>query len=361
MEYQDFERATIWLDSFALSDSAKRRLIEQFGGVVNLVKKFKSAETTFQEFKAQDCALYPEMLATLSGDGYYRRVMEKLEKANVVPIVQGSELYPSEWAELPDKPLVVYAQGDITLLKKRKIAVCGSRRTPPAALKLTETVCRELGEELTVVTGASDGADLSALGGAMQGVGKAICFLAGGLSSLPQTNVTLFEKVKKQGLILAPCREDVSVKPFSFEYRNKLLAALCESVFIVGAGEKSGALITAKYAEKFKKPILAFPYSPNAACGEGCNGLIKRGAKLVENAEDVLFAHGLEKTARQTGQTLSETEQKVFESLRERPNAHVSELAAATGIPTYKITAILSSLEVKGCVVRVGGNAYSAV
>ena len=281
-------------------------------------------------------------------------------KKNLIEIEFSSLDYPSEWKDLQDAPKKLYALGDISLLRERKFAVVGSRRTPQNGLKLGLEIAKSLSQAFVIVTGVADGGDTAAIEGALQGSGKVVCLLAGGFSALPQYNLTLLERVIKNGLILSPHPFETEIRAFSYEYRNKLLAKLCDGVLVLGAGEKSGALITAKYAQAYRKPIFALPYPPNSSTGAGCNGLIKRGGYLTERAQDIAEKYGVDLTERKQELTLSDDERKVYEILREG-EAHVTELAAGTGIPVFRLRAMLSALEVKGIVVSLGGNRYAAV
>lgn len=282
--------------------------------------------------------------------------LERLKNA-LTAIPYGSKEYPVEWAGLPDAPQTAYAYGNVRLLKARKFTVVGSRRTPAAALKLGERIAEELSSQFVVVTGAAEGGDAAALTGALKGKGG-ICVLAGGFSALPQTELSLLRKVAKYGLILSPHPFETPVRAFSYDYRNKLLAALGEGTLVLGAAEKSGALITAKYAEKMQKPLFALPYPPNTETGAGCNALIKRGAKLTENASDIAAAFGLVLSAEKPRAALTADEQKLFEALRECSEGHLNELSERSGIPVFKARALLSALEVKGFAVSLGGNRY---
>lgn len=281
-------------------------------------------------------------------------------KKNLIEIEFSSLDYPSEWKDLQDAPKKLYALGDISLLRERKFAVVGSRRTPQNGLKLGLEIAKSLSQAFVIATGVADGGDTAAIEGALQGSGKVVCLLAGGFSALPQYNLTLLERVIKNGLILSPHPFETEIRAFSYEYRNKLLAKLCDGVLVLGAGEKSGALITAKYAQAYRKPIFALPYPPNSSSGAGCNGLIKRGGYLTESAQDIAEKYGVDLTEKKQELTLSDDERKVYEILREG-EAHVTELAAGTGIPVFRLRAMLSALEVKGIVVSLGGNRYAAV
>lgn len=281
-------------------------------------------------------------------------------KNNLTEIEFSSADYPSAWKELADAPKRVYALGDISLLKEEKFAVVGSRRTPQNALKLGEEIAKTLSKAFVIVTGVADGGDTAAIEGALQGGGKVICLLAGGFSALPQYNIPLLERVAKKGLILSPHPFETEVRAFSYEYRNKLLAKLCDGVLVLGAGEKSGALITAKHAKTYNKPIFALPYPPNSSSGAGCNALIKKGGYLTECAGDIAEKYGIDLTEKKQEFVLTADERRLYEALQEG-EAHATELAAKTGIPVFKLRAILSSLEVKGAAVSLGGNRYSAV
>ena len=273
-------------------------------------------------------------------------------------IEQTSTYYPNEWQTLSDKPQTLYAVGNIELLKSRKLTVVGSRRTPKSALILGERLTNELSGSFAIVSGAADGGDSAAISGALES-GNVICVLAGGFSALPQGNLSLLEKVMQKGLVVSPHDYDTPVRNFSYTYRNKLLAALGEATLVLGAGEKSGALVTAKYAEEFQKPVFALPYAPGSPVGAGCNALIKRGGYLTENAADVFKRLGVEYTERNKVIALTEPETQMLSALKEIGDGHITEISAKSGVPVFKARAILSALQVKGLVFELGGNRFS--
>ncbi len=284
---------------------------------------------------------------------------EERFKNKIVPIPRGDRLYPKAWKGLTDPPETLYAVGKLSLLEREKFVVVGSRRTPVNAMKLGETIARELSARFAILTGAADGGDTAAIAGALQN--GVICLLAGGFSAIPQANLPLLERVAKDGLLLSAHPYETPVRTFSYEYRNKLLAALGDGVLVLGAGEKSGALITAKYAEEFSKKIFALPYPPNAAAGAGCNALIKKGAYLTESAADIFSVYGVDVSETKPKLQLSADEDKLYNALKESAEGHINELATATGIPVFKLRALLSALEIKGLAVSLGGNRYGVV
>ena len=273
-------------------------------------------------------------------------------------IEQNSSDYPSEWQSLSDKPQTIYAVGNIELLRNRKLTIVGSRRTPKNALVLGEAMAKELANEFTIVSGAAEGGDSAAIAGALAS-GNVICVLAGGFSALPQCNLSLLEKVMQKGLVISPHSYDTPIRNFSYAYRNKLLAALGEATLVLSAGEKSGALVTAKYAEEFKKSVFALPYAPNSPVGAGCNALIKGGAYLTETAADVFTRLGVEYSEKKQRVSLTEAEEQMLGALKELGDGHITEISAKAGVPVFKARGVLSALQVKGLVIELGGNRFS--
>jgi DNA processing protein len=276
-------------------------------------------------------------------------------------ILTNSPYYPKEWLSLPDAPQTLWYVGDISLLQTKKFTIVGSRRTPVTALKTAGEIAKALSAVYTIVSGAADGGDTAAVEGALSAKGKVICVLAGGMSAMPQSNYRMMQNIMQNGLLLSPYPPDTPTRTFSYEYRNKLLAALGEGTLVVGAAEKSGALITAKYAKQFEKPIFALPYTVGSACGTGCNALIKTGAYLTETAEDVAQKMGISLQEKAQKISLTADEEKMLAALKDSAEEHITALSQKSGVPVFKARAVLSSLEVKGLVVALGGNRYAPV
>ena len=283
-----------------------------------------------------------------------------IQRSDILVITKESEFYPEAFQSFSDAPERIYAVGNIQLLKTEKFVVVGARRTPVNALKTGGEIVKRLTEAFTVVTGSADGGDTTAIENALP-TGKIICVLAGGFGALSQSQYLLLEKVAEKGLLLALHPYETEVRAYSYEYRNKFLSALGTNVLVLGAGEKSGALITAKYAKKQGKTIFALPYPPNTEIGKGCNALIKQGAYLTETAEDIFDVLHINVSQALPKIELSETEEMILETVKTLVSGHIIEIAERTGLPTYKLQGALSALEVKGVITHLGGNRYAPV
>ncbi len=358
--YTKEEKVYIWLDSFPLDAGEKKRLLKEAGSPAALTRDFRRFRESL--IKSVGESVYNNMLASLSdGGAYFQRVEAELDRRGTLAIPRDSELYPPSLLNLREPPLVLYAKGDAALLKTRLFTVVGSRRTPAAALRIGAEICKELSAAFTIVTGTADGGDSAAIEGALKGGGKVISLAAGGFSALPQGNLDLLSRAAKSGLLLSACPFDTPVRPYSYESRNALLAALGEGTLVLGAGGKSGALITAGYAKTAGKPVFALPYAPGSESGAGCNALIKKGAYLTENSVDIFMRFGINLIKEKSCPPLTKEETAVLSALKELAEAHVFELAERSGVPLFKLYGILSSLEIKGLAVRLGGNRYAPV
>lgn len=283
------------------------------------------------------------------------------EKANIIEIDKNSPFYPTDWKKLSGAPEILYGVGDLRLLQTQKLCMVGSRKTAMNTMQLTAQMAREISEAFTLVTGNADGGDSAVIEGALKGSGKVISVLAGGFCALPKAQLPLLEQVAKKGLVLSAHPYETTVRNFSYDYRNKLLARLSKGVVVVSAGETSGALITAKYAKQQALPVFALPYAPNTPTGAGCNALIKDGARLIENANDILQFFGVEKRESEPKISLSADEEKVYNAVRELSTPHVTQIAEHTALPAFKVKMLCTSLEMKGLIAPIGGNRYAPV
>ncbi|MGN1061691.1 MAG: DNA-processing protein DprA [Candidatus Scatosoma sp.] len=357
--YSAEERSFLWLDAFPLSLAEKNALLVQAGCAVHLVKN--CAEILEKTVKEDKSGVYNDMVDSLKDDRFYKSVTALLEEKGVTAIPRVSDGFFKEWNSLPQPPLVQYEKGNAALKKREKFIIVGSRRTPAEALKRTRDVAEELSAFFTVVTGNADGADDAALCGAEKN-GGGISVLAGGHSSMENARCDF-----SKNLYVSEHPYFVPARKYSYERRNLLLSSLGRGALIASAGEKSGALITARYVTEAEKPLFAFPYSPEAAAGRGCNLLIKQGAYLAESAEDVLEKLGVSRgtTSRVKGtepkKALSDDEQTVYAALKDTGKANVNALSRVTGLPVWKISGVIASLEVKGVLVRTGGNGVALV
>lgn len=294
-------------------------------------------------------------------DSFYDRtfrnnVFAELDKRGMECITYFSPDYPELLKHIPTPPIALFLKGNRQLLKPRCFSIVGSRRTTPNSLVQCKNFAKELSEHFTIVSGSAQGADSAALEGAE---GRAISVVASGLDYL-ELSTSQLKKVAQNGLFISEYFPTVAPQTFLFHARNRIIAGLSVGTLVVSAGEKSGALITANYAADFGREVFAFPYNIGVSSGAGCNNLIKQGANLCCNPLDIFDVFGLDLKPSLVV-TLSEDEQKAFAAIKEYGEIFAPTLAQSLGVPPFKLTPILSSLEIKGLICRIGGNRYSII
>ena len=204
-------------------------------------------------------------------------------------ICRGEPLYPTALNDLPDAPPLFWAVGDTRLLSRPSIAIVGARNASSLGLRMAKTLAGELGQAgYTVVSGLARGIDTAAHIASLQS--GTIAVFAGGVDVLyPAENAKLAEDmVAVGGLRISEQPLGLQPQARHFPMRNRLISGLSRAVVVVEAAAKSGSLITAKNALDQGRDVFAVPGHPMDARASGCNILIRDGAVLVRNAQDII-------------------------------------------------------------------------
>lgn len=303
--------------------------------------------------------VYNKLSALMKDDGYRQKTVERLSKCNIVCVTLKSESYPPLLREIPVPPLALYMRGNARLSERDMFGVVGSRKTVATVYEQCSALCAELSEHFAVVTGVADGADSAAAYGALSN-GAAICVLPGGHDAPTGASVKLLKSAEREGLTLSEFPPGTPAKRYTFLLRNRIIAGLCRGVLVVSAAEKSGALNTAGYALDYGRDIFAFPYNIGVTSGKGCNNLLRKGATVCENANDILSFYGL-KAKEKVIPELDGDEARLLKLLREEGELHAQRISEILKKPLPQVFALCSLMEIKGLVLKVGGNKYSAV
>ncbi|MGE5578707.1 MAG: DNA-processing protein DprA [Bacillota bacterium] len=278
--------------------------------------------------------------------------------------------YPENLRLAPETPDVIYVRGTLVPEDRVAVAVVGTRSPTPEGKIIAYELARDLaGAGVTVVSGLALGIDTEAHLGALDAGGRTIACLGAAVDiPYPRSNTRLFERIPEHGALVSEYGPGTPAMPFRFPMRNRIISGLSLGVVVVEAGEKSGALITAEWAEKQGRPVMAVPGSPKSAVSAGSNRLIQDGAYLVTSARDVLSFLGKEgeyvpeiPQGPPTGAgSLTFEEGAVLSLVRSHPQG-AGELAEhLPGLTLGKVVSLLSALEVRGMVSKVAGGKYVA-
>jgi len=200
----------------------------------------------------------------------------------------GQGLYPRALAELENAPPLVMVKGRVELLERQMVAIVGARNASAAACRFARGLAHDLGQEgVTVVSGLARGIDSAAHDGSL--ASGTIAVIAGGIDIVyPPENQARQEEISTSGLLIAEMPPGTEPRARHFPYRNRIIAGLAAGTVVVEAAPRSGSLITARLAGEAGREVMAVPGSPLDPRAQGCNGLIRDGATLIQNAVDVI-------------------------------------------------------------------------
>ncbi|MFA0413718.1 DNA-processing protein DprA [Vibrio renipiscarius] len=277
--------------------------------------------------------------------------------------------YPPLLKETVAPPAILFVQGEVMALSEPQIAMVGSRHASIDGLNNAQHFATALVKERLVVTsGLALGIDGYAHDGALKAGGKTIAVLGCGLNHLyPARHRQLAARIEQSGALVSEFHPNVSPKASNFPRRNRIISGLALGVLVVEAAQKSGSLITARYAAEQGRDVFAIPGPIQTPQARGCNMLIQQGASLVQSTEDVL--NEIESLLRWSNVNKplvqndwfdeKETkEQLPFSELLANVGAEVTPvdiLAQRTNIPVQEIMMQLLELELSGHVVAVSG------
>lgn len=280
--------------------------------------------------------------------------------------------YPKLLKEISDPPKILYYKGTISP-EENCFAVVGTRRYSPYGKQVTLEMTGDLAEAgLTIVSGLAPGIDTFAHQAAVErtrlrqgfgGQGRTIAVLGTGLdekSIYPKQNIKLTQKIiELGGCLISEYPPGTRGTNFTFPQRNRIISGLSLGVLIVEAKEKSGSLITANFAFNQNRKVFAVPGPIHSLNSKGPHSLIKRNARLVENANDILKELGLtplEEKQEIKGETPEES--LILEALLEEA-LYIDKIVEKTKLNAAAILSTLAILEIKGKVKNLGGNIYA--
>lgn len=301
-------------------------------------------------------------LATVS-DATIAREEGALAKAGGRFVVAGEDAYPVALAALPDAPPVLSAIGDCRLLHRPTLAIVGARDASAAGCRFAADLAATLGAAgFIIVSGLARGIDAAAHEAALET--GTIAVLAGGVDQIcPPQNAGLHTAIARRGLVLSEAALGAPPVARAFPRRNRIVSGLSVGVVVVEAAARSGSLITARRAAEQGREVFVVPGSPMDPRHAGSNSLIRDGAILVRDANDILSTLGRPQRARQVAEKPVEKPQsadaaQVISALGPTPTA-VDELVRRCQVSAASLAEVLMALELEGRLERHRGNRVS--
>ena len=356
-------------------------------GMRKLVDACGSAERVFsapyEQLKAVD-GISTKIITRIKAFDSWETVDRELEataRHQAVILNYQDPLYPANLLNIYDFPPLLYVKGNLAP-EDIYIAVVGSRMASSYGRYTTEKLCREMGMRgINVVSGMARGIDSAAHRGALAGKGRTVAVLGCGLDVVyPPENAALMEEIALHGAVITEFPFGTLPNGPNFPARNRIISGMSLGVVVVEATDKSGSLITARMALEHGREVFAVPGSIDTSGSKGTNRLIKQGAKLVEDVDDILeellpqiswksqqplpeetdkkkVGQPQKKSAHPDGDKMDENENMLYRMLSANP-VDADSLIAASGLRTGDVLTTLMNLELKGCIQQLPGKIF---
>lgn len=277
--------------------------------------------------------------------------------------------YPEQLKIISKPPKKIYVLGDEKILQEKSIAIIGSRNCTPygelEAFKFSEELTKQ---GLVITSGMAVGIDSYAHKGCISQNGKTIAVLGSGFNHLyPKENTELFKRILDMGgAVISEYAPSVEPSSDKFRQRNRIVSGLSIATLIIEAEYRSGTTITARYAREQGKPVFCIPNSIENRKGIGTNELLKNGALLATNIDDILSKCNLPKKLNTKEEFKSESSIKlkinkkykyIYDVLEKQPLT-TNEISKRLKMSINDLNSKLLLMEIEGLAKRVAGNSY---
>ncbi len=348
-----------------LGHTVFRSLLENFGrpeavfeaGVSELVKARGVRDDVARKIAGKEFSTDPE------------KELRKVERAGARIVTYLDPSYPKLLKEIHNPPALLYIKGQDIPSNQTHVAVVGSRNATHYGLRAAERIGMGLARRrVGVVSGLAKGVDSAAHKGCLREKGFTIAVMGTGIDRVyPAGNKRLMDQVAESGAVITEFPMGSPPEPKNFPIRNRIISGLSRGVVVVEATKQSGSLITASLALDQGREVFAVPGSINSFKSRGAHFLIKQGAKLIENADDILDEFGFHRGTAQVGAGLrasvealpemDEFQRKLYDIICDYP-IHIDQIVRKGDMDAGEVSGILMEMELKGLVKQLPGKMF---
>ncbi len=348
-----------------------------------VLRKFGSPDGVFRASLAdlESCNLPAQAAQAIVKKESFKRAEKELDGvrkiANCRLLNWTEPEYPQTLLQIYDPPVLLYVRGDVQVLNLPSLSIVGTRRPTLYGTQMAQRLGRELAARgLVIVSGLARGIDAIGHQGALDANGRAIGVLGTGIDvCYPKENRKLYEKVLERGAIISEFPLRTHPAPENFPVRNRIVAGMPLGVVVIEGAQYSGSLITARLAMEFGREVFGVPGNVTQPVSFAPNLLIKQGAKLVTNAEDVIeelptpvraaLVQAEQPEAEQrnllAAASLNGSEKKLYELLNADEPKPIDDIVERSGLNSSEVLATLFNLEMKGIIRQLPGKQFSKV
>lgn len=345
----------IWYDKHA-------KLIEIFNEPIEVFNAGKNTLEKTGIFKEKEIYNIVSSREKFSFD----ETAELLERKEINFASIVSEHYPKKLLSYADKPMWLYYKGTLPRDDEKIVGIVGARNCSQYGKTMAEDIAAKLSlYSVSVVSGMARGIDAAAHRGAIMAKGKTYAVLGSGVDiCYPRENIDIYMNIIKNGAVMSeypPGSQPLSAR---FPLRNRIISMLSDNIAIIEAKKKSGTLITTDYALKYGKEVFALPGRVGDVLSEGCNELIKSGASLLTDGDDMIFSSGLymeeiKKKKRQKKKLGLEKENEVVYACLDLLPQSIEEIIKKTGMTSQNVYEVMMQMVLDGIVIEPARNHFA--
>lgn len=359
---KDFELLKIWMSITEIANKAKHELIDKYGGIEGVFEYINSSLSTNDKFI--------EKLKYSYNNEKLLYIREKMYRNNIKLVTVSDIIYPNNMKTIDDRPYGVFYKGNIhTLNQNIGLSIVGSRKCTRYGIDVTSMIVEQLSSyNINIISGLAKGIDGIAHSCAVKNGMYTVGILGCGIDVIyPKENKILYEDIlDKNGCILSEF--PLETKPLSrnFPMRNRIISGISDVVLIIEGGEKSGTLITANTALEQGRDVIVVPGSIFSSESKGTNKLIRDGAIVYTDIDDLLDLLKIESNKRINNRHNSENSciskelRELYKLIDENP-IHINDIIRITNIDINRLYKLLFELQVKENIICLSGNFYVRV
>ena len=340
--------------------------------IATLIDHFGSATETLQAKLSQLGQVHRvgPKLSTLIRDSAQsdlcERVLEHCAHHDVQIILAGDPIFPRLLSEIPDPPVMLFVRGTFDPCDQLSIGMVGTRHCTSYGRTMAERLSKTLARYgITIVSGLARGIDAICHRGALEAEGRTLAVLGSSVTDIyPPEHRELAEQIIEHGALISETHPFAQPKAGVFPQRNRIISGLSIGVIVVEAADRSGSLITARHAGEQGRDLFAVPGPATSRMSRGCNQLIRDGALLIQDAEDVIEHLGplVERAELGDGNVvhhpselqLNEIENAVLQAIESLPT-DIDQVIVNSKLPVPRVLSTLSVLEMRGLIKRPSG------
>ena len=345
----------LWFIVSNISNQTKIELIKKYNNEENIYNNIDSIDN-YYIYKSGE---YERLKSTEISRGV--ELFQYINKNNINYITIKSEYYPENLREINDAPYVLFYKGDISLLNCNMVAIVGSRKNSTYGEVVTRQIVGELSNmDYGVVSGVAYGIDAIAHKECLNRKIKTVGVLGCGIDVIyPKANKLIYNEIEKNGLLISEFLPNTKPMPYNFPVRNRIIAALSKGVVVIEATVKSGSLITVNYALQYGKEVMAVPGPVLSSNSKGCNLLLRDGAKMFVELDDLYYFLNVIK---KEGNNIENNSTKLLlNKVISNEPIHLDKIIQCVNVDRMALFELLFEMQNRNEIICLPGNYYARI